>query len=66
MNITFRLGSHTIRGQAVQMVEVWRDSIFVAAIYPHNAGLHVVTKYLEDVAQFKGYPPSVLIKLKGG
>ena len=64
--VTFKLGSHMIRGQMVQMVEVWRDGIFVAAIYPHEAGLHVVSKYLGDVTPFTNFPPSVLIRLKEG
>ena len=65
--VTFKLGSHIIRGQAVQMVEVWRDGTFVATIYPHEAGLHVVSKYIQwpiTHIEMKALPPSVIIRLK--
>jgi len=49
-----------------QMVEFWRDGVFVAGIYPHEDGLRIVSKYMdgvENVEHEQGYPPSVVMHL---
>jgi len=52
------------------MVECWRDGVFVAAIYPHQDGIRIVSKYMTDMlkeeepAHHAGqWVPSALIKL---
>ena len=46
-----------------QMVEFWRDGVFVAGIYPHEDGLRIVSKYMDGVEHEPGYPPSVVMHL---
>jgi hypothetical protein len=53
-----------------QMVECWRDGEFVAAIYPHQDGIVIVSKYLENVYKEKKprysagqWVPSAIVKL---
>jgi len=49
MAFDFRIVPHTSR--PVQAVEVWRDGVFVASIYPgpeDDGFLHVVSKYMGD------------------
>ncbi|MBA7680485.1 hypothetical protein ES703_88802 [subsurface metagenome] len=33
------------------MVEYWRDGKFVAAIYPHQDGIRIVSKYMTGVIE---------------
>jgi len=54
-----------------QMVEYWRDGKFVAAIYPHQDGIRVVSKYMtgasmeEEPSMQKGqWLPAAVIKLE--
>jgi len=47
-----------------QMVEFWRDGVFVAGIYPHEDGLRIVSNYMERVEQEQGYPPTVVMHLR--
>jgi len=51
-------------------VECWRDGVFVAAIYPHQDGLRIVSKYMTDVVREEepvmsvgGWAPSAIVKL---
>ncbi len=57
----FRLAKHTITGENV--VEVFRDGEFVAAIYEHEEGLNIVSKRLDGVQHVSANPPSVVVKL---
>jgi len=57
----FRLAKHGETGE--DLVEVWRDGTFVAGIYEHAEGLHVVSKYYDGVEHGAVYPPSVVVKL---
>jgi len=44
-NTEFRVKPHeTLPGN--QMVEFWRDGVFVAGIYPHEDGIRIVSKYI--------------------
>lgn len=52
------------------MVEYWRDGVFVAAIYPHQDGIRIASKYMTDVVREEepvmsvgGWVPSAIIKL---
>lgn len=52
-----------------QIVEVWRDGVFVGAIYPHPDGIRIVSKYMLDVLKEEEpachagqWIPSALIK----
>ena len=56
----FRLGKHTMTGE--DMVEVFRDGEFVAAIYEHKEGLNIVSKHLDGVQHESTEPPSVVVK----
>ena len=54
-----------------EVVECWKDGVFVAAIYPHEDGIRVVSKYMtdvykeeEEVAHAGQWLPSALIKLE--
>ncbi len=57
----FRIGTHT--GTRKPMVEAWKDGEFVAAIYSHDDGIRIVSKYLDGVEHKVDTPPSVVIKL---
>lgn len=69
MCFEFRVCRHQLlSGQ--QMIECWRDGIFVAGIYPHQDGIRVVSKYMTDVVREEepvmmedGWSPSAIIKL---
>ncbi len=56
----FRLGKHSTTGK--NMVEVFRDGKFVAAIYEHEEGVNIVSKYLDGVQHEATFPPCVVIK----
>ena len=56
----FRLGEHIVTG--VPMVEVWEDGTFIASIYGHEEGLHVVSKYLDGVQHSSDQPPCVIVQ----
>lgn len=48
MGFEFKVVPHGILpGQP--MIEVWRDGVFVAGIYPHQDGIRIVSKYMTDV-----------------
>ncbi len=59
--IEFKLVTHLQSGRP--MVEVFRDDIFIAGIYGHEEGIHLVSKYFDGVEHNPDYPPSVVIKL---
>jgi len=49
--IHFKMDEHTQRGK-VNMVEVWDDGIFLAAIYPGIEGsIKIISKYSAEVHQ---------------
>lgn len=60
--ISFTVKAHRLLPET--MVEVWRDGEFVAAIYGHEDGVRLVSKYLDGVDEETGRPPSVVVKLK--
>ena len=57
----FRIGTHTETGKP--MVEAWKDGEFVAALYDHDDGIRIVSKYLDGIEHEVAIPPSVVIKL---
>jgi len=61
-NKEFRVKPHGIL-PGNQMVECWRDGVFVAGIYPHEDGIRIVSKYMDGVKQVPGYPPTVVVHL---
>ncbi len=60
--ISFKVKPHSLLLETI--VEVWRDGEFVAAIYGHEDGVRLVSKYLDSVHEETGKPPSVVVKLK--
>ena len=61
-NMEFRVKPHEIM-PGNQMVELWRNGVFVAGIYPHEDGIRIVSKYMDGVKQEPGYPPTVVVHL---
>jgi hypothetical protein len=49
-NIKFKIVDHKVR-PGMKAIEVWRGEVFVAAVYPHQDGLRIVSKYMTDVAK---------------
>jgi len=69
MSYEFRVAPHSILPDS-QMVECWRDGVFVAGIYPHQDGIRIVSKYMTDVEKETelvmargSWLPAVVIKL---
>lgn len=61
-NIEFRVKPHgKLPGN--QMIEFWREGVFVAGIYPHKDGIRIVSKYLDGVKHDPIYPPTVVVHL---
>ena len=60
----FVVKDHSVRPDQ-QMVEVLDDyGVLIAAIYGHEVGLHIASKYLDYVALSEDtQPPSVLVHL---
>jgi hypothetical protein len=56
----FRLVPHS-KKIGVAIVEVWRDDEFVAAIYPTEDGVKIVSKQLGPVIRENVPPPPALI-----
>jgi hypothetical protein len=48
-----------------QVVEVWKDDVFVASIYPHEKSITVVSKFLKKVVVDEKYPPEANIEFEG-
>ena len=65
MNYEFKIAPHSIL-PGKQMIECWRDGVFVAGIYPHQDGIRIVSKYLDGVSEDPSIPPAAVIKLKDG
>ncbi len=61
-NIEFRVKPHGVLPRS-QMVEFWRDGVFVAGVYPHEDGIRVVSKYMDRVEHEPGYPPAAVVHL---
>jgi hypothetical protein len=64
--MTFRIGPHSER-PGEDMVEVYINGIFAAAIYPasNGNGVHVVSKYMHDLPMpTPGMPPGTMIFLE--
>ena len=69
MSIELKVASHGLL-PGKQMVECWRDGVFVAGIYPHLDGIRIVSKYMTDVAKEEEpafhagqWVPSAIVKL---
>ncbi len=60
--IEFRVKPHGVL-PGTQMVEFWRDGVFVAGIYPHEDSIQIVSKYIDGVKQKLGHPPVVVVHL---
>lgn len=58
----FRVVPHSIVPGAL-VVECWRDGQFVAAVYEHEGGLRIVSKYMGLVVKEDGLP-SAIVHLK--
>lgn len=64
-NMEFRVKPHK-KMPSNQMVELWRDGVFVAGVYPHKDGIRIASKYMDGVKRESGYPPSVVVYLSEG
>ncbi|KKM15094.1 hypothetical protein LCGC14_1699540 [marine sediment metagenome] len=62
VNIEFRVKPHKV-SPGKQMIEFHRDGVFVAAIYPHEDGIRIVSKYMEGVKYESGSPRALVVKL---
>jgi len=69
MSFEFKVVGTILPGQ--QMIECWRDGVFVAGIYPHQDGIRIVSKYMTEVAKEEepvmsrdGWAPSAIVKLE--
>jgi len=58
----FRVKPHGTLPDA-QMVEVWRDGVFMAGIYPHEDGIRIVSQYMDGVEFEAEHPPSAVMHL---
>ena len=63
MRETFRVCPHDQLPGKI-MIEFWRGKEFVAAIYPHQDGLRIVSKHLDGVTEDHSFPPAAIIRLK--
>lgn len=54
-----------IRGDRT-VVEVWKNRVLIATIYPHEDSVAVVSKYFEEVETDKAFPPKVTVKFEVG
>jgi len=61
-NTEFRVKPHGILPDT-QMVEVWRDGVFVAGIYAHEDGVRIESEYMDGVKHETEYPPAVVVSL---
>jgi hypothetical protein len=46
-----------------EMVEYWRDGVFIAGIYPHLDGIRVVSKFMVGLRPEVGWPPAVILEI---
>lgn len=70
MSYKFRVVDHGLLSDK-QVVECWRDGVFVAAIYPHEDGIRIVSKYMTDVRKEPGpamargsWLPAAIVRLR--
>jgi len=72
MGYQFKVRPHALQPGS-EMIEVWRDGHFVAAVYPHEDGIRVVSKYMtnvhmeeeeEDVAHAGQWLPVAIVMLE--
>ena len=45
--------------------EVWDGSRLVGVVYPHQDGIHIVSKYMNGTESTVISPPGILVKLNG-
>lgn len=62
--INFRVAEHSQMN--APMVEVWRDGEFIAAIYGHDKGVRVMSKYFDGVCYEEAETISVIVRLSSG
>lgn len=63
MDISFVMAEHKIGRRGQMVCEVWDGSRLVGVVYPHEDGIHVVSKYLNGTQPTSNFPPGVLVKL---
>ncbi len=44
-----------------QMVEIFDDDTFLAAVYPHLDGIRIVSKYLDGIRHEHEQPPALVV-----
>lgn len=43
-----KMAEHSIEPERGQMAEIWKDNVFMGAIYPTEKGIKVISKYIAD------------------
>jgi hypothetical protein len=66
MTTRFVIGTHTVRN-GKQVVEVFEGDNFVAAIYPVEHGIRIVSSHfaVDPTAIDEDYPPVVMVRFAG-
>ena len=64
-----RMSKYSLTGGKI--VEVWEDGRFIAAIYPKDRGVKIVSKYLDNrrrdlVTVDPSYPPALHVNIWDG
>ncbi len=44
----FKMAEHSVEPERGQIVEIWKDDVFMGAIYPTENGIKMVSKYIAD------------------
>lgn len=64
---TIKPATHTLNKEQVRIYEVWDGDRFIAAIYPTERGVKIVSKYIEnreDLLQVEPLePPAILVNI---
>lgn len=45
---TLKMAEHSLEPDLRQIIEIWNGNLFMAAIYPTERGIKVVSKYIGD------------------
>ena len=65
MDVSFVLTAHLIERRDYKVCEVWDGSRLVGVVYPHQDGIHIVSKYLNGTEPTGLPAPGILVKLNG-
>ena len=63
MDVSFVMREHHILGRGHMVCEVWDGLRLMGVVYPHQDGIHIVSKYLNGAEPTVDFPPGILVKL---